>query len=311
MYCGRCGARLREGAAYCATCGAAAAQDQPAPGGQHFAEQALAAAGEPAPHGGPFTGGRTDWRLGEVGLGILWFILLFQVIPIPVVLPFAFAAGVDSPAYYAAALVVSAFSQVGLVGAAAWFTFRKYGGGWERLGFRRPTWSTAGWAIAAVGAAFVLASIYGLAVDWFDIDWLRSKCDDQIPSEVLDNAGLVVLTGVIVIAFAPVCEETFFRGFIFPGIARSWGVPLAIGASALVFSIGHVGPALHKTLVPILVIGAVFAAAYYKSGNILSTMLAHLIFNAISFASLTATCDADDASALGAARDLLAGATGR
>jgi membrane protease YdiL (CAAX protease family) len=306
MYCGQCGARLPDYAIYCGNCGARRTQGGPA--------DAMAAAAPPpfgslAPAGGdasfagdpnapPFAGGRIDWTLLDVLFGVLWFLGLFLLIPIPIVLPFL-AFGEDSTEYYAAALIAGAGSELGLIATAAWFSFRKYGGSWPRLGFRAPEWSTLAYALGAVVAAFLLAAIYGALIEVFDIDWLRSERDDQIPNEVLDSALLLVIAGIVTIGFAPVCEEIFFRGFIMPGMLRAWGVGAAVVVSGLVFSAAHIGPNIHKTLVPIFIIGAVFAFTYYRSGNILSTILAHLIFNAISFAGL-AFSDPDDADAIAA-----------
>ncbi len=273
MYCRQCGSRIHEGAAFCGTCGAAVAL---APG-----DTTLAAA-QTGPGGGPFTGGRVDWTLQDVLFGVLFFLGLFIVAPLPFVLPFL-AFGEDSSQFLGAALITGAGSEAGLIVVAAWFTFRKYGGSWERLGFRRPSWSTLGYAVAAVVAALVLANLYDAIIRVFDIDVLRSERDDQLPNEVLDRNLLLAISGIVVIGFAPVCEETFFRGFILPGMARAWGIGIAISASALTFSAAHVGPNMHKTIVPILIIGAVLGFTYYRSQNLLASIGAHLIFNTLAF----------------------------
>jgi hypothetical protein len=304
MYCGHCGSLLREGAALCGTCGA------PVPRDEALAAVAVRTGQQYEPTGGPFDGGRVGWTLRDVLFALLWFLGLLLVVPLVIAIPFAVAAGVEATVTYGASLVGSAIADAGFVVVAAWFSFRKYGGGWERLGFRAPGWSTAGWALAALVAALALGAAYGLIIEAFDIDALKSECDDQIPEAVLDSAALMTITGFIVIGMAPICEETLFRGFVFPGMAKAWGIVAAIAASGFVFAAAHVGPAWHKTLVPIFIIGAVFAAAYYRSGNILSTIAAHGVFNTISFVGLT-QCDTDDAASLAWARELLAGAMGR
>jgi membrane protease YdiL (CAAX protease family) len=305
MYCRHCGASMRDDATICGTCGAPAG-----PPPQRFAiggeGPAVAYEG-----GGPFTGGRVDWTLQDVLFALLWFLGLLIVVPLVIALPFAVATpDTEAPGPIAASLVGSAFADIGFIAVAAWFSFRKYGGSWERLGFAWPTWRAGGWALAALVAAFALSAAYGGIIELFDVEQLTSKCDDQIPDVVLENAALMALAGVIVIGFAPICEETLFRGFIFPGMARGWSVLAGITASAAVFAAAHIGPAWHKTFIPIFIIGAVFAATYYKSGNIFSTVAAHLVFNSIAFAGLT-QCDPDDAAILGWARDVLAGAMAR
>jgi len=256
-------------------------------------------------HAGP-GGRRIDWTLGDVAWGIGWFLTLFLLFPVPFVGAAAVVSGgTDTTAYYAASLIAGAGSEVGLIVVAAMFTWRKYGGGWERLGLVAPNWGTLGWGVAALVTALVLGWAYGIAIEVFGIDALVSECDDQIPREVIDSAGLMVLAGIVAIAFAPVCEEIFFRGFIFPGLLRAWGVGLGILASGLLFSVAHIGPSMHKTVIPIFIIGAVFAASYYRSGNILTPILAHLVFNSVSFAVLaTVGCD-DDTAALRSAHHAL------
>jgi membrane protease YdiL (CAAX protease family) len=234
-------------------------------------------------------GQRIDWTPRDVLFGVFWFIFLFVLAPIPLYLPFALGFGSDSTETFVASLAISMLSEVGLVVVASYYTFRRYGGSWDRLGIRVPTWSTLWWGIGALAAAFVVSLIYGLIIQWFDIDALMSECDDQIPREVLDDRFAMVIATILIVSFAPVCEELFFRGFVFPGLAK-WGFAVAILASALLFSVAHVGPSLHKTFIPILAIGIIFAFAYWRSGNILTTILAHLAFNSLSVIALW-NCD--------------------
>ena len=261
---------------------------------------------QPQGHDGP-RGRRIDWTLRDVMWGIGWFLALFLLFPVPFVgAAVAISGDSDSAAFYAVSLLAGAGSELGLVLVAAMFTWRKYGGGWERLGVVRPDWSTLGWAVAALGGALALGYVYGVIIEVLDVEALKSQCDDQLPRDVIDNVGLMALAGIIAIGFAPVCEEIFFRGFIFTGMLRAWGLALGVLASALVFSAAHISENLHKTIVPIFIIGAVFAAAYYRSGNILTPILAHLVFNSISFAVLAGVgCDPDDAAALASVRETL------
>ncbi|MEX0750665.1 MAG: CPBP family intramembrane glutamic endopeptidase, partial [Dehalococcoidia bacterium] len=140
------------------------------------------------------------------------------------------------------------------------------------------------WAAAAIFGALLWSAAYGGVNEWLDIEALRATCDEQIPADVQNDVVLLTLTSIFVVTFAPVCEETFFRGFVFPGLTK-WGVPVAVAVSAGLFGIAH---ANYKALVPILGIGMVFALAYLKSGNILTTVIAHFAFNCISVTTLWA-----------------------
>jgi membrane protease YdiL (CAAX protease family) len=235
--------------------------------------------------------GRVDWTPKDVLFGIFWFIGAFILAPVPLTLPVLLATSDDSTAFYATSLVLSMAAQAALIAIAAAFTFRKYGGRWERLGLHQPDWSTIGWAAAAVIAAFAAAAVYAGIIELFDVDALRSERDDQLPDKILDTPALMVLAGIAVIAFAPLCEEVFFRGFVFPGLGRAWGAWAGIAVSALLWSLAHISPNIYKTLVPIFAIGLVFGFVYWRSGNLVSTVLAHLVFNVLSFAQLAGGSD--------------------
>jgi membrane protease YdiL (CAAX protease family) len=241
------------------------------------------------PHGkGMEIGGRRiDWTPKDVLFGVLWFLALFIAAPIPIATPFAVVWGDESSEFYAASLILSMVAEAGIVVVAAMYTFRKYGGSWERLGLGPITWRHAAWGLAAFVGAIIFAFAYGLIIEALDAEALKSDCDDQLPKDILNNTALLALAGITIIGFAPLCEEIFFRGFIFTGLANGWGVVAGIVASGFVFSMAHLGLNLHKTFVPILGIGIIFAFCYWRSGNLVSTILAHLIFNSMSYVVLT------------------------
>ena len=286
MNCATCGAGLRADAQYCFNCGTR--------------RSGTAAGGEPVPAGATplltrygVAAGRVDWTLGDVGLGLAWFIGLYLVASALLVLPVAVAFGEDSAGTLAWTLIASGGISLSFVAVAATYTFRRHGGGWERLGLARPrSWSVLWWGLAALAAAFIAAYIYGAIIEYFDIGYLQSECDDQIPSQVIDNWRLLALAGFVTIAIAPATEEIFFRGFLFPGLGRRWGVAAGLAGSAALFALPHILP---QVLLPIFLIGLIFSAAYWRSGSLYSTILAHLIFNSLSFAAV-ATCDTGSAS---------------
>ncbi len=236
---------------------------------------------ERPPHDlGDLGGGGVDWTLREVLFGALWFLAIFfggQFL----VLPLAFVYGAESGQLYTAAFVIGGAVEVGIAIVAANFTYRRYGGGLGRLGIRPITGRTLLWALAAFIGALIGSTIYGVIVTYFDIGWLQTDCAEQIPRGVRDNRALLALASLTVIAFAPVCEELFFRGFLFPGLARGWGLAAGVVISGLLFASAHL---LYKSFVPIAIVGIVFAYTYYRSKNIFSTMMAHVAFNSLSIA---------------------------
>jgi len=82
---------------------------------------------------------------------------------------------------------------------------------------------------------------------------------------------------------APIFEEIIFRGFLLPSLTRylpAWG---AIAASSLLFAIAHLS--LSEVL-PLTVLGMVLGVVYWRSQNLLASMLLHGLWNSGTLISL-------------------------
>jgi membrane protease YdiL (CAAX protease family) len=73
----------------------------------------------------------------------------------------------------------------------------------------------------------------------------------------------------------------FFRSFIFRAIQARWGLIAGILISGAIFAVVHFEVSV---ALPFWGIGAWFAWAYHRSGSLWTTIVAHAIFNGISFA---------------------------
>ena len=91
--------------------------------------------------------------------------------------------------------------------------------------------------------------------------------------------GRVTVEGCETSVFTLEPEEVFFRGFIFPGIARSVGVIPGLLVSGLLFGAAHLQLSL---LIPFSAVGVVFAFLYLRTKSIYTSMLVHGAFNMIS-----------------------------
>lgn len=88
---------------------------------------------------------------------------------------------------------------------------------------------------------------------------------------------------VYALILAPVWEEIFFRGTLFPWLAGRLPVHQAQWLSALAFGAVHLhGP----TLLPLTVFGALLAGIYRTSGSLVPAILVHALFNANTCALL-------------------------
>jgi ABC-2 type transport system permease protein len=93
----------------------------------------------------------------------------------------------------------------------------------------------------------------------------------------LEDAGGGIspwMVALLVLA-APLAEEYLFRGLVYRGLRRSWGVAPSVLASAGVFAIVH--PPL--SVVPVFVLGAAAAISFEYSGMLLAPITAHALYN--------------------------------
>ena len=89
-------------------------------------------------------------------------------------------------------------------------------------------------------------------------------------------ASLGLWTLPLALIAAPLFEEFIFRGLIFGGLRRSFGVWPATLASAALFAIVH--PAF--SIIPVFILGACAALVYERSRSLLAPMIVHAVYNA-------------------------------
>jgi len=181
------------------------------------------------------------------------------------------------------ALGLSLPVEVVFLVSAVWFGARRYRRGLEVLGFRRPV---RGWwtPIAVLFGAYFVLAVYVAIVELSGLGDLTPE--STLPEDVFDSPFTLPLAGVLALLAAPLAEETFFRGFLFPGLRNRLGTLRAALASSLFFA------ALHFNLgsvIPFTVIGMLLAWAYVVSGSLWMAIGAHFAFNAISFIITVAT----------------------
>jgi len=194
------------------------------------------------------------------------------------------ARGWTNPLVLGASLALEA----ALLGAAAWFSVRRYSCGWRALGFR-PAVRGGWWLPLAVAAAVVVAAgvvlvVYSVIVELVGIGELVPE--STLPEDFFDSPVTLPLVGVLAVLAAPIAEETFFRGFLFPAFRVRWGTFWAALASGLLFAAVHFNLG---SIVPITIIGMLLAWAYVYSGSLWTAVCAHLVYNSVVFGVAVAT----------------------
>lgn len=232
----------------------------------------------------------TDWRDGVLwgpreiaqALGILLAGLVFAMAVVFVASAVSGAA-LSNAQVTGLGLILTFFLDAGLFGLAAGFSVLKYRLSWHALGFRSLALDRSWIPAVTVISVFLIVASYGLLVQLIGVDKLVPKA--SFGSDVLDNHTLVALAGVLAVLLAPVVEETFFRGFVFGGLAQRFGFFWGALGSGLLFSLAH---GQLTTLVPFTLVGMLFAGVYAYTGSLWTSIAAHFTWNLISFALLIA-----------------------
>lgn len=95
----------------------------------------------------------------------------------------------------------------------------------------------------------------------------------------------LALFGIFV---APFVEEVFFRGFLYPALARWTGTIVAIGITAAAFSMLH-GAQLANSWAPLLilfVVGTVLTVVRARTRSVATCVLVHMGYNFVLFTIL-------------------------
>jgi membrane protease YdiL (CAAX protease family) len=180
-----------------------------------------------------------------------------------------------------------------LVGVLAILRWRL--GSWPAVvGARAPSWGL-------VAAGGVIGGIAPVAIG-FATDGLARLLEIALPetpsqailADLVDAPGSVVwLTGVAVVAIAPVLEELVFRRAVHASLSARLPTGVAVLLSAVAFAVVHVellfaGAFGLLQTVGLVVLGAVFALLYERADGAWPSIAAHAAFNAVSLAAVLA-----------------------
>jgi membrane protease YdiL (CAAX protease family) len=112
---------------------------------------------------------------------------------------------------------------------------------------------------------------------------LKLVTNDQVYFDMSKHAPITIYTVLFISVFmAPICEELFFRSFVFMGLLKGMPVGGAIVFSALIFAVAHgdVG-----SFLVLFFIGLALAFLRWRTRSIWPGILLHLLNNFV--ASLT------------------------
>ncbi len=155
------------------------------------------------------------------------------------------------------------------------------------FGVRHKSWAVVGikkFSLAAFGigcglmiGSWLINLAYSLILTLFE---LQIQPDLTALFSELSSPGWVIVIGVFL---APLAEELFFRGFIFAGFRQKYGWKKAALMSALLFAFIHMQP---TAILPIFILGIIFAILYHYSASIWPAVLMHMLSNGLALGAV-------------------------
>lgn len=149
--------------------------------------------------------------------------------------------------------------------------------GLGKLGFRmRNLKQTLTWGVGGGLLLFVLILGAGYIIQLLHPELLPQPFEDVLRDvNSYQELLLMLLVGSV---FAPLVEEMYFRGMVYPVLRKYIGVTWAIVISGLFFGLLHWD--LWRTI-PLALGGMALAYIYERSGTIYAPWLAHGVWNGI------------------------------
>lgn len=136
-----------------------------------------------------------------------------------------------------------------------------------------------GAVLLSVGGSFVSSAVLSVTQAFFpkaaSVDY------DTWGASIARSGPLAALLAMVVLP--AVCEELLMRGYIQSAFGRKRPV-LTVAAVGILFGIMHFDP---YKLLPMAVLGAVFAFITYATGSVFPAVMCHLINNARALLSFT------------------------
>jgi membrane protease YdiL (CAAX protease family) len=182
-------------------------------------------------------------------------------------------------------ILAQTFTSAAVFAFMYWMVVRRYRSRfWEAVRWR---WPEGSMALLCAAGGMTMALLVDFASSLVPVP-------KSLPIYKLfgTTASAYALAGYGIL-LAPVIEELFFRGFLYPVLARRSGVPAAVLLTSLGFMLIHASQ-LAGAWVPLLIlffVGLTFTLARASTGSVAVPYLTHIGYNATLFTGLFLSTD--------------------
>lgn len=161
-----------------------------------------------------------------------------------------------------------------------------------RLRFGQPFWRTIGWRKLETGEFPPWGAYFGLIVGGMSLSLLVSLSASSfgnkttLPIQALfQNRLSAFLVMAMAVLIAPVFEETIFRGYMYPVLARSWGVTASVIVTGTIFGLLHAAQLWGGwgQIALLVVVGIIFTYVRAVTRTVLASYLLHVSYNSFLF----------------------------
>jgi membrane protease YdiL (CAAX protease family) len=132
------------------------------------------------------------------------------------------------------------------------------------------------WGIVSMISMFAILFVIGIIITLYGVDLDES-------SNITDLEQLFSLPSIfLIVAFQPIGEEIFFRGFLLDKINAMAGRETAIVLTSILFGMAHL---TYGNIYPAImtgILGLILAYMVLKTKNLVTAIVAHILFNVAS-----------------------------
>jgi hypothetical protein len=157
--------------------------------------------------------------------------------------------------------------------------------------YHKPFWSSLGWVRPSRGAWWCVVGgpLLAVTVSVLAVVLHAPEGPDAVKGLITGRASLVIVM-IFAVALGPIFEELFFRGFLFPLLAKTFGAAGGIVLSAIPFALLH-GAQYQwawQQVAMVGIAGLAFGFVRHRTGSTAASTILHSSFNLTQFVAFLA-----------------------